>query len=233
MDPLAVYQITREAVDRAAGGRGPALIEMYTYRYGPHSTYDGTPVYRTDAEEASWRARDPITRMGNFLERRGLWETGEELRMREDLSAELERAVTELEARLGVTRDYSPRHLFARIPTVLVDQLHREQQDLGEPLTAVPSDEIWTIGPVGRIRWRYRGRLAAPVVIRLPVGTGMIVAFGKARALVQLRDGNPVEVPTLTVCGTFDHRIIDGGSSGRFLAQLKDHIEVPDLDGRT
>ncbi len=67
----------------------------------------------------------------------------------------------------------------------------------------------------------------------LPVGTGMIVAFGKARALVQLRDGNPVEVPTLTVCGTFDHRIIDGGSSGRFLAQLKDHIEVPDLDGRT
>ena len=46
-----------------------------------------------------------------------------------------------------MSRDYSPRQLFARIPEVLVDQLHREQHDMGEPLTAVPADEVWTVGP--------------------------------------------------------------------------------------
>ena len=60
----------------------------------------------------------------------------------------------------------------------------------------------------------------------LPVGTSMIAAFGMARPVVRLRDGSAVEVPTITVSATFDHRIIDGGASGRFLAQLKDAIET-------
>ena len=60
----------------------------------------------------------------------------------------------------------------------------------------------------------------------LPLGTSMIAAFGMARPVVKLRNGVAVEVPTMTVSATFDHRIIDGGASGRFLAQLKEHIEA-------
>ncbi len=59
----------------------------------------------------------------------------------------------------------------------------------------------------------------------LPVGTSMIAAFGMARPVVRLRDGAAVEASTMTVSATFDHRIIDGGASGRFLAQLKQSIE--------
>ena len=60
----------------------------------------------------------------------------------------------------------------------------------------------------------------------LPVGTSMIAAFGMARPVVRLVGGSPAEVPTITVSATFDHRIIDGGASGRFLAQLKEHVEA-------
>ena len=63
----------------------------------------------------------------------------------------------------------------------------------------------------------------------LPLGTSTIIAIGASRSSVQLRDGNPVEVPLMTVCATFDHRIIDGGDAGRFLTQLKQHLEVPAL----
>ena len=59
----------------------------------------------------------------------------------------------------------------------------------------------------------------------LPSGTGMIAAFGMARPTVRLIGGAPTEAPTMTVSATFDHRIIDGGASGRFLAQLKAQIE--------
>ncbi len=63
----------------------------------------------------------------------------------------------------------------------------------------------------------------------LPVRTSTIVAFGAARAQVRLNNGNPVEVPVMTISATFDHRLIDGGMSGRFLSQLREHLEVPAL----
>jgi len=63
----------------------------------------------------------------------------------------------------------------------------------------------------------------------LPLGTSTIVAFGRTRPVLQLRNGNVVEVPTMTISATFDHRLIDGGDSGRFLDQLKQHLEVPAL----
>ncbi len=63
----------------------------------------------------------------------------------------------------------------------------------------------------------------------LPLKTSAIVAFGRIHPVIGLRDGKPVEVPNMTVSATFDHRIIDGGHSGRFLTQLKQHVEVPAL----
>ena len=43
MDAIAVYEATREAVERARRGGGPTLIEALMYRYAAHSTYDGVP----------------------------------------------------------------------------------------------------------------------------------------------------------------------------------------------
>ena len=147
MDPLAMYQTAREAVERAAAGEGPTLIEMHTYRFAPHSTYDGTPVYRTTDEEARWREQDPITRMRSFLVNKGLWEAGQEDGMRAGISAELESFVDQLEARAGVSRDYSPRQLFARTPASLAEQLHREQHDAGEPAATLDPEEVWAVEP--------------------------------------------------------------------------------------
>jgi len=70
--------------------------------------------------------------------------------------------------------------------------------------------------------------IAAGIPI-LPLRTSAIIAFGRIHPVVGLREDLPVEVPTKTVSATFDHRIIDGGHSGRFLIQLKQHVEVPAL----
>ena len=49
---------SRDARERALGGKGPTLIEAQVYRLGPHSTSDDPKRYRTDAELAEWKARD-------------------------------------------------------------------------------------------------------------------------------------------------------------------------------
>ncbi|WP_235853552.1 pyruvate dehydrogenase (acetyl-transferring) E1 component subunit alpha [Halosimplex salinum] len=76
MDPLAVYQVTRAAVEKARdpgeGEARPTLIEAEMYRYGAHTTADDPSNYRDDAEVERWRERDPIARMETFLRDRDL-----------------------------------------------------------------------------------------------------------------------------------------------------------------
>ena len=58
-DVMAVYEVTREAVERARQGLGPTFIEGKTYRYRGH--YEGDPmVYRSKEEMELWKQRDPI-----------------------------------------------------------------------------------------------------------------------------------------------------------------------------
>jgi pyruvate dehydrogenase E1 component alpha subunit len=66
-DVLAVYAVTRDAVERARAGEGPTLIEAVTYRIGSHSTADDAARYRDEAEVAAWRERDPIDRYRSYL----------------------------------------------------------------------------------------------------------------------------------------------------------------------
>src|SRR5213595_866316 len=44
-DVLAVYEATREAVERARAGGGPTFVEAVTYRAAPHATADDPSAY--------------------------------------------------------------------------------------------------------------------------------------------------------------------------------------------
>jgi pyruvate dehydrogenase E1 component alpha subunit len=71
-DVLAVYRVTREAVERARRGDGPTLIEAMTYRIGAHSTADDAGRYRDDADVERARGLDPIARFRTWLTAQGL-----------------------------------------------------------------------------------------------------------------------------------------------------------------
>ncbi len=59
-DPVKVYEVTKEAADRARRGDGPTLIEAKTYRFVPHSSDDDDRAYRSREEVAEWKKRDPV-----------------------------------------------------------------------------------------------------------------------------------------------------------------------------
>jgi pyruvate dehydrogenase E1 component alpha subunit len=66
-DVLAVYEVTKRALDTARVGGGPTLIEAYTYRMGAHTTSDDPTRYRIDAEVEIWKLRDPLERLKALL----------------------------------------------------------------------------------------------------------------------------------------------------------------------
>jgi pyruvate dehydrogenase E1 component alpha subunit len=71
-DPLAVYEATLAAVERARTGGGPTFIEAMTYRLVGHMIGDTEP-YRTQEEVAEWKARDPISTFpGRLVEEFGI-----------------------------------------------------------------------------------------------------------------------------------------------------------------
>ncbi|GAB2689271.1 pyruvate dehydrogenase (acetyl-transferring) E1 component subunit alpha [Thalassiella azotivora] len=70
-DVLAVYAVTKLALDRARNGEGPSLIEAFTYRMGAHTTTDDPTRYRIAAEVEEWKLKDPIARLRVHLSRTG------------------------------------------------------------------------------------------------------------------------------------------------------------------
>src|SRR6185437_4130353 len=71
-DVLAMYAVTRAALERARTGEGPMLIEAFTYRMGAHTTSDDPTRYRIAAEVEEWKLKDPIARVKALLSRNGL-----------------------------------------------------------------------------------------------------------------------------------------------------------------
>jgi 2-oxoisovalerate dehydrogenase E1 component alpha subunit len=90
-DVLAVYEVAREAVERARRGDGPTLIEAKTYRMTAHSSDDDDRRYREREEIEEWRLKDPITRFEKYLLEHGV--LSEE--KKEEISSEIKAEVAE------------------------------------------------------------------------------------------------------------------------------------------
>jgi 2-oxoisovalerate dehydrogenase E1 component subunit alpha len=67
MDALAVYEVVKEAADRARRGEGPTLIEAKTYRLTAHSSDDNDRTYRGREEVEEWRQKEPLPKFRQYL----------------------------------------------------------------------------------------------------------------------------------------------------------------------
>lgn len=70
-DPLAVYEVVKEAADRARRGEGPTLIETLVYRFTPHSS-DDDDRYRAQEEVKTAKEKDPVALFSQYLKEAGL-----------------------------------------------------------------------------------------------------------------------------------------------------------------
>lgn len=124
-DVLAVYEATRQAVERARNGDGPTLLEFLTFRMGPHSSSDDPSRYRPTELEAEWRAKDPIDRFQAFLVREGLLDQDAIEAIHAEAETEMAAAAKAAEAKPTPGIDSMFEDVYAELPPHLVEQ--REQ----------------------------------------------------------------------------------------------------------
>jgi len=71
-DVLAVYEATREAVERAYAGDGPTFIEAVSYRAAPHATADDPRAYIDLERVEEEKKRECVGRYEGYLRRAGI-----------------------------------------------------------------------------------------------------------------------------------------------------------------
>ncbi len=66
-DVFAMYKATKEALEKIRQGKGPVLIEAYTFRLSDHTTADDAKKYRDPEEVKKWLPKDPIARLKKYI----------------------------------------------------------------------------------------------------------------------------------------------------------------------
>ncbi len=111
-DVDAVYAATRAAVERARSGDGPTLLECKTYRYSGHSRTDPAK-YRQPGELDTWKARDPIKRLGEALAAEGVMSVAEQDAMLQEVQDLINVAAERAAAAPWPKREEIDRYVYA------------------------------------------------------------------------------------------------------------------------
>jgi 2-oxoisovalerate dehydrogenase E1 component len=142
-DVLAVSQAARDAVARARAGQGPTLLECKTYRTRAHAEGMGDFGYRTREEVESWKARCPIAKLRERLERERLASAEQLDQIADEVRHQVQQAREFGEASPWPLPDTACDHIYAaprKAPPVAATPAAREQSWMQATLDALATE---------------------------------------------------------------------------------------------
>jgi pyruvate dehydrogenase E1 component alpha subunit len=125
-DPLAVYEVVGEAVDRARSGKGPSLVESKFYRLSAHGNsitvppmrtqfgeHEAVEIYGNGDEYSAAKARDPIPKFRASLIAQGILTGADAQEIETAARAEMDAAVNYALASPLPAPEEATNHIFA------------------------------------------------------------------------------------------------------------------------
>ena len=126
MDPLAVYSVTKAAVEKARDPNTersrPTLIEAIQYRFGAHTTADDPTLYRNDDEVERWKAKDPIPRLETYLRAEGILDDDRVATIKSSVEMRVADAIDAVESEARPEPGKLFEHAYAELPPALQRQ---------------------------------------------------------------------------------------------------------------
>jgi 2-oxoisovalerate dehydrogenase E1 component alpha subunit len=140
-DVLGCYLAMRDAVARALAGDGPTLIEAKVTRLTGHSSDDQQSKYRTEADLAEGRGRDPLPAFRDELRAAGVLDASTEAAIAAEVRALVDDATDFAEA--AAEPD----------PATLTCHVYAEPAEVSTPaMPATPATSTAPAPPSGRER---------------------------------------------------------------------------------
>jgi pyruvate dehydrogenase E1 component alpha subunit len=97
-DVLAVYEATREAVERTRGGGGPTFIEAVSYRAAPHATADDPRAYIDLDRVEEEKRNECVGRYESYLRRLGVLDDATAGEIKNEALETMRQGIAEAEA---------------------------------------------------------------------------------------------------------------------------------------
>jgi pyruvate dehydrogenase E1 component alpha subunit len=120
-DVLAVFEATREAVERARAGDGPTFIEAVTYRAAPHGTADDPRLY-IDVERVEQEKRNEcLGRYEAYLRRLGVLGDDLAVAIKDEALEAMRAGIAAAEAEPDPDPELLFRHAYVDPPPTLRD----------------------------------------------------------------------------------------------------------------
>ncbi|MBR7103085.1 MAG: dehydrogenase, partial [Tidjanibacter sp.] len=120
-DPLAVIDAVKRKKELLLAGKGPALLDVVTYRVSGHSPSDSS-TYRTAEEIEAWKAADPILAYKEKLVLGGIATLDELAKINEDVT----KRMTEV-MKLAINDEISPRMDLNKEPDAIASMMFSNQ----------------------------------------------------------------------------------------------------------
>ena len=130
-DVLAVYEATREAVERARDGGGPTFIEAVSYRAAPHATADDPRAY-IDLERVELEKQNEcVGRYERYLRRLGILGDDLDAAIRGEARKVMRSGIAEAEAEPDADISLLFDHAYANPPASFAAELAELRRILG------------------------------------------------------------------------------------------------------
>ena len=133
-DVLAVFEATREAVERARNGAGPSFIEAVSYRVAPHATADDPRSY-VDLERVEEEKRNEcLGRYERYLRKHSLLHDDLEAEIKAEALEAMRLGIAEAEAEPDADIGLVFEHAYVNPPPSLARDLAELRRILGGPV---------------------------------------------------------------------------------------------------
>jgi pyruvate dehydrogenase E1 component alpha subunit len=134
LDILAVFEATREAVERARAGEGPTFVEAVHYRAAPHATADDPKAYIDLNRVEEERARECVGRFEGYLRRAGILTDEMAESIKAEAAEKLREGIAAAEAEPPGDPALLFEHAFVDPPASFERDLAELRRVLGGPL---------------------------------------------------------------------------------------------------
>jgi pyruvate dehydrogenase E1 component alpha subunit len=124
-DVLAVFEATREAVERARSGGGPTFIEALSYRAAPHATADDPRLYVDLERVEQEKQNECLGRYERYLRRQGVLGDDLDAAIKSEAADVMRAGIAEAEAEPDADVSLLFENVYANPPASL-------QHDLAE-----------------------------------------------------------------------------------------------------
>ncbi len=154
-DPLAVIDAFRRKKELLLAGKGPAMLDVVTYRVSGHSPSDSS-TYRTQEEIDAWKAADPVAAFRRKLIGMGIASDAEFAAIDEAIIARMTGIM-----KLAINDEISPRMDLSKEPDAIASIMFSNQKvhsmDPSRPAEMLkPHDECDRVKEMsGKIRYAF------------------------------------------------------------------------------